>query len=41
MECDQPHLLEEWIARWSDLADFEAVPVITSPQAVQRIGPQL
>ena len=32
MECEDRRLLEEWIARWSDLTDFEAVPVITSPR---------
>ena len=41
MECDERHLLEEWIARWSDLVDFEVVPVITSAEAVERIGPRL
>jgi len=33
METDDPKLLDEWIARWADLADFEVVPVITSAEA--------
>jgi len=41
MECEDRHLLEQWIARWSDLVDFEVVPVITSAQAVERIAPRL
>ena len=41
MECEDRHLLEEWIARWSDLVDFEVVPVITSDQAAERIAPLL
>ena len=41
MECEDRRLLEEWIARWSDLTDFEVVPVITSPEAAERIAPRL
>jgi len=41
MECDDPRLLEEWMARWSDLVDFEIVPVLTSAQAAERIAPRL
>ena len=38
METDDPRLLEEWIANWSDLADFEIVPVIGSAEAAERVG---
>jgi hypothetical protein len=41
MECDDPAVLQRWIALGSDLVDFEAVPVITSAQAVERIAPRL
>jgi hypothetical protein len=41
MECVDPQLLGQWIAQWSDLVDFEVVPVITSAQAADRIAPQL
>jgi hypothetical protein len=38
METDEPRLFDEWIARWSDLAEFEIVPVITSAEAATRVG---
>ena len=30
MECDDAALLQEWIAGWGALADFEVVPVTPS-----------
>jgi uncharacterized protein DUF3303 len=33
MECDDRSLLDQWIAAWSDLVDFEVHPVVTSAQA--------
>jgi hypothetical protein len=33
METDDPSLFGPWIAAWSDLADFEVVPVIGSAEA--------
>jgi hypothetical protein len=41
MECDDPLLLEQWIARWEDLVDFQVLPVITSAEAAERIAPRL
>lgn len=41
MECDDIALLNEWIAHWRDLVDFEVVPVVTSAEAVERIAPLL
>jgi hypothetical protein len=41
MECDDLALLEEWLAAWRDLVEFEVVPVITSAAAVAAIGPRL
>jgi hypothetical protein len=41
MECDDERLLEQWKANWSDLVDFETVPVITSAAAVKTIAPRL
>lgn len=41
MECEDRGLLEQWMARWSDLVDFEVVPVMTSAQAVARVAPSL
>lgn len=33
MECDDPRLLDEWISHWTDLMDFEVIPVIGSDEA--------
>ena len=41
METADRQLLDEWIAHWSDLVDFEVHPVITSAEASQRIAPRL
>ena len=30
MECDDVRLLQEWVTSWSDLADFEIIPVVPS-----------
>jgi hypothetical protein len=35
--CDRA-LLDQWMANWSDLVDFEVYPVITSQEAAERIG---
>ena len=39
METEDPSLLEDWIANWSDLAEFEVVPVIDSAAAAARVSP--
>jgi len=41
MECDDRALLDEWIASWSDLVDFEVQTVMTSAEAVTAITPSL
>jgi len=41
METHDRRLLDEWIANWSDLVDFEVYPVITSKDAVERIASRL
>ena len=41
MECEDQRLLDRWMACWSDLVDFEVVPVLTSDQAVEKISPRL
>jgi hypothetical protein len=41
MESPDPKLLEDWIARWADLVDFEVLPVMTSAEAVSTVGPRL
>ena len=37
METDDPSLFDEWTARWSDLAEFEVVPVLRSANAAERV----
>lgn len=39
METDNPELFEPWIAAWSDLAEFEVVPVISSAEAARTSRP--
>lgn len=38
METADRALLDQWIANWSDLVDFEVIPVITSKEAGERVG---
>jgi hypothetical protein len=33
METDDPALFEQWTVHWSDLVDFEILPVMTSAEA--------
>ena len=41
MEADDRALLEEWMANWNDIMEFEVYPVITSKDAVEKIAPLL
>ena len=41
METDDRKCLEEWIANWHDLVEFEVYPVIPSQEASERISPRL
>jgi hypothetical protein len=41
METVDRNLLDEWIANWSDLVDFEVFPVMTSQEAAEKIAPSL
>jgi len=41
MECSDPRLLQEWIARWSDLVDFEVIPVVSSAETQKSLAPLL
>jgi hypothetical protein len=41
IESDDCRLLDEWIANWSDLVDFEVHAVITSKEAAEKIAPRL
>lgn len=37
MESSDPTTLGTWISRWSDLVDFEVVPVVTSEAAANAV----
>jgi hypothetical protein len=41
MECDERALLDQWIANWSDLTDFEVIPVVTSAEAAAAVASRL
>jgi len=41
METDDRRLLDQWMANWSDLTDFEVYPVMTSAEAAEQIAPRL
>ena len=41
MECDDPALFDQWIAHWSDVMEFEIVPVITSAEAVAAMAQRI
>ena len=36
MESPSRALLDEWIAEWTDLVEFEVIPVVTSQEAAAR-----
>ena len=40
-ETSDRTLLDNWIANWSNLIDFEIHPVIFSAEAAQKIAPRL
>lgn len=37
METVERKLLDEWIANWNDIVEFEVVPVITSAEASSKV----
>jgi hypothetical protein len=41
METDDRDLLDQWIANWNDLVEFEVFPVMTSQEATTKIAPSL
>jgi hypothetical protein len=38
MECDDRALLDEWMAAWADLVEFEVIPVIASAEAATKFA---
>jgi hypothetical protein len=41
LETEDRTFLEQWMANWNDLVDFEVHPVISSKDAAEKIGPRL
>lgn len=41
MECEDARLLQQWVAFWSDLVEFEIVPVVPSAQTREAVEPLL
>jgi hypothetical protein len=39
MECDDRGLLDEWMAAWADIVQFDVHPIITSAEAAARVPP--
>lgn len=37
METDERNLLDQWIANWNDIVDFEVFPVMASHEAAAKI----
>jgi hypothetical protein len=35
MKCEDRARLDEWMAAWGDLVEFEVIPVVTSAEAAQ------
>ena len=36
MQTDERSLLDQWMANWHDLVDFEVLPVVNSAEAAAR-----
>jgi len=41
METNDAGLLEQWLAQWRDIVDFECIPVMTSAEAARAVAPHL
>jgi len=41
MECDDVTLLQRWVVAWSDLIDFEIVPVAPGKAVADALAAQL
>jgi hypothetical protein len=38
METDDRKLLDEWVANWSDIVEFEVYPVMSSKEAAEKVS---
>lgn len=41
MECDDVAVLQQWVANWQDLVEFEVVPVLDGAATADAIEPLL
>lgn len=41
MQTHDRRLLDEWMANWNDLIDFEVTPVITPEEAGEKVAARL
>lgn len=41
MECRDRALLDQWMANWNDITDFEVIPVMTSAEARAAMSSRL
>ncbi len=41
MECEDARLLQQWVANWGELIDFEIVPVVPSKETSDWLTPLL
>ena len=41
MECQDRQLLDQWMANWADITEFEVIPVVTSAEAAATVAPRL
>ncbi|HLW47061.1 MAG TPA: DUF3303 family protein [bacterium] len=41
MECDDARVLQQWVAGWNDLIEFEIVPVVPSAEVRAVMEPLL
>ena len=41
MECAERRLLDEWMAQWADIVEFEVYSVMTSAEAAAAVAPRL
>ncbi len=41
MECDKVAILQRWVVEWSDLAEFEIVPVVAGSETAAALADSL
>jgi len=40
MECEERALLDQWMAAWADLVEFDVLPVMSSAEAAAAFSPE-